>query len=133
MVGRGGPEYEFVVEAGKVREFATAVRSPRAGEQVPTTFPAYAASALETFDVVEAAGLDIRRVLHGEQAYDYARPLRVGNRLRCSSTVTSDEVKQGRRGGSMRVLTLATEMVDATTGELVVTCRARVIETGGAQ
>jgi acyl dehydratase len=129
--GQTGDAYRFPVDESKVLEFARAVREVHADADapvVPPTFPAFAASAYETLDVLSAAGLDLKRVLHGEQEYVYERPLRPGDRLVCETTVTSDTTRQGRRGGRMRVLVLETAMRDEATGSLVVTARATVIE-----
>src|SRR5437879_6247142 len=116
MAGRAenvGPEWCVTIERGKVREFARAVRDPQAEanvDSVPPTFPVYlSADVLDGLLVCNELGLDRRRLLHGEQEYEYLRPLRVGDRLRCRMRLVGDYVKEGRRGGSMRFVVLETE------------------------
>lgn len=131
IVGLEGEPFLFPVDESKALEFARAVRDDHADPAavvVPPTFPAFAASAYETLDILEVGGFDLRRVLHGEQEYVYTRPLRVGERLVGRSTVVSDQVREGRRGGRMRMVVLETELRNQDTQELVVTCRSTVIE-----
>jgi hypothetical protein len=126
-------EWDFVVEAGKVREFARAVHDDSAGDTVPPTFPVCVTAAYVERLVVEVLKLDRRRTVHGEQAYEYLRPLRAGDRLRCRARIVEDYVKDGKRGGRMRFVVCETEMRDAATGDLVVRERATAIETAGAE
>jgi hypothetical protein len=122
-------EWEFAVEAGKLREFARAVYDEHADGTAPPTFPVCVTAAYVERLVVEVLKLDRRRSVHGEQEYEYLRPLRAGDRLRCRARVVEDYLKEGRRGGRMRFVVCETEMRDATTGELVVRERATAIET----
>jgi hypothetical protein len=122
-------EWDFVVEAGKVREFARAVHDDNAVGVAPPTFPVSATAAYVEHLVVEVLKLDRRRTVHGEQEYEYRRPLRAGDRLRCRARVVEDYVKDGKRGGRMRFVVCETEMRDAATGDLVVRERATAIET----
>ncbi len=61
--------------------------------------------------------------------WQYLRPLRAGDSLRAVRRVVGDERRDGKRGGSMRVVTLETEYVDAT-GTPVVRQRDVLIERG---
>jgi hypothetical protein len=125
-------EWEFAVEAGKLREFARAVHDDHGDASAPPTFPVYVTAAYVERLVVEILKLDRRRTVHGEQEYEYLRPLRAGDRLRCRARVVEDYVKEGKRGGRMRFVVCETEMRDAATGELVVRERATAIETAAA-
>lgn len=49
------------------------------------------------------------------------RPIIVGDILRCKAHLASDEIKQGKRGGAMRVITTVIEYRSAGDGKLV--CR----------
>jgi hypothetical protein len=124
-------EWPFTVEAGKVREFARAVfdENWRADTPAPPpTFPVCVTAAFIETLVVEILKLDRRRTVHGEQEYEYARPLRAGDRLLCRGRVAEDYVKEGRRGGRMRFVVAEVEMRDAATGELVLRERSTAIE-----
>lgn len=116
--------WEFEVEAGKVREFARAVQDTSGGDTpriAPPTFPVVASADFVERLVGEILGLDRSRTVHGEQEYEYFEPIRVGERLSCHALLVSDEVKQGRRGGAMRILKTATEYRSAASGKLL--CR----------
>jgi N-terminal half of MaoC dehydratase len=126
-------EWEFIVENGKVREFARAVHDDSAGDMAPPTFPVCVTAAYVERLVADILKLDRRRTVHGEQEYEYLRPLRPGDRLRCRARVVEDYVKDGKRGGRMRFIVCETEMRDAATGDLVVRERATAIETAGAE
>jgi hypothetical protein len=124
--------WEFAVEAGKVREFARAVHDDGAGGEAlvaPPTFPIVLSADFVERLIVDELKLDRRRVVHGEQEYEYLRPLRAGDRLACRARVVEDFVKEGKRGGRMRFIVCETEMRDAATGELVVRERSTAIET----
>ena len=136
---------ELTVEAGKVAEFAAAVRddspvfrdsdiaSQRGFERIPapptftrmSMFPRYRPAGVGRlgFDL----GFDIRYELHGEQAYEYARPVFVGDTLSGRTTLTDAYEREGRQGGTMTFAVLETEYADET-GELVVTERETIIE-----
>lgn len=128
-------EWLHPIEWGKVREFARAVHDPRAGQEPPLpppTFPVVlSADFIERF-VNELLPLDRKRTVHGEQAYRYHRPLRIGKQVRCRARIVQDVVKEGKRGGKMRVVTLEIELRDADTEELLVVESMTAIEKGGA-
>ena len=124
-------EWVHPVEWGKVREFARAVHDPRAGQEPavpPPTFPVVlSAEFIERF-VRELLPLDPERSVHGEQEYEYRRPLRVGQSIRCRARLTGDDSKTGKRGGSMRVVTVEIELSDAESGDLLAIERMTAIE-----
>lgn len=130
MMG-GERSWEFVIEAGKVREFARAVHDDHAGA-VPPTFPVLASAEFVERLIVDELKLDRRRVVHGEQEYEYFRPLRAGDRLSCRARIAQEYTREGQRGGRMRFIVCETEMRDAATGELVLLDRSTTIETAPA-
>ena len=134
--------FRFVVEEGKVAEFAKAVRDDNpayrdraaaeeqgfAGIPAPLTFVAAAAHWRAGPNPLADHDLDLTRTLHGESEWDYARPLLVGEELTVHQDLAGIEEKQGRRGGTLRIYTLENRYVD-TAGQTVVTERWRLIET----
>ena len=124
-------EWAHPVEWGKVREFARAVHDPRAGQEVPVPPPTFSAvltaEFIERF-VCDLLPLDRTRTVHGEQEYEYYRPLRIGQSVRCRARIARDETKQGKRGGSMRFVTVEIELSDAGTGEAIGVERMTTIE-----
>ena len=121
LAGKSYPPVVFAVEEQRVRVFATAVGHPGAG--VPPTFATAPEVAAGLANVIAdpELGLDLSSVLHGEQEYEWTRPLRVGE------TVTAEATIESIRGrGSMRFLTLRTLLRDAS-GQTVVMARSTLI------
>lgn len=140
---------DLTVEAGKVAEFAAAVgdddpvfRDPavarrRGFDRIPapptftrvSMFPRYRPDGAGRlgFDL----GFDIRYELHGEQAYEFTRPVYVGDTLAGRTTLTDVYEREGRQGGTMTFAVLETEYTDED-GELVVTERETLIEAEGS-
>ncbi|MGV9710991.1 FAS1-like dehydratase domain-containing protein [Gordonia sp. NPDC003424] len=133
----------FEVEAGKVREFA---RATHAADPVHTDPEVAAAAGFESIPAtpthvvvaghhrdqagfVSALGLAIERVVVGSVEWEYARPLVVGDRLTGTRRVVDDTTRDGKRGGTMRLVTLETSWVDDA-GDTVVTQREVLIERG---
>ena len=154
VVGRSGTGATVAVERGPVGVFAEAVlddnpihREPAAataagfpGIPAPPTF----AAALETWGrfaelqpaepVVDVPAWEILRpfmergglILHGEQEFEYHRPLMVGDVLASEWKV----VKAHQRKTEKRTMTfvlIETNWFDRATGDPVVTARANVI------
>ena len=125
LQGKTYPSVAFVVDEGRVTAFAGAVGF--AGRGVPPTFATAPEVAAGLSNVIAdpELGLDLANVLHGEQEYAWARPLRVGEIIQAEATIESI---RGR--GSMRFLTLLTLLRDGD-GETVVTARSTLIVRGG--
>jgi len=128
-------EWEFEVEAGKVREFARAVHDDSGGDDpriAPPTFPVVVSADFVARLVSDILALDRSRTVHGEQEYEYFEPIRAGDRLLCRARLVSDVVKEGRRGGAMRVLKTETQYRSAASGKLVCREVSTTIEKGRA-
>lgn len=138
------------VEAGKVEEFARAFRDEdplyrsestaddRGFDAVPApltftrtaAFPRYRP---EGVDDMPGFDLGFRKeyAVHGEQAYEYERPLVVGDVLSGVTTLADVFQRNGRRGGTLTFAIYETEFRDRS-DDPVVTARSTLIETGGA-
>jgi len=137
FVGRAyppGPSY--LVGREKVREFATAI-----GDDNPVFHDPAAAAALGYTDVVAPPtfavmiamkasgvvvqdpelGLDYTRVVHGEQRFEYARPIVAGDELVVSVSIEAIRSMAGNDMVTTRgdVSTVAGEHVVTTTSLLV--------------
>ncbi|MFF3572676.1 FAS1-like dehydratase domain-containing protein [Nocardia jiangxiensis] len=133
----------FEVEAGKVREFAKATHSvdPAHTDKEAAAAAGYSnVLATPTHVVVaghhrdqkqftRALGLAIERVVVGSVEWRYARPLVAGDRLTGTRRIAEDTTREGKRGGTMRLVTLETQWVDES-GETAVTQREVLIERG---
>lgn len=76
-------------------------------------------------------GPGLTRLLHGEQRFEYHKPLRPAVRLSVSARPGRSWEKEGRRGGTLQFRETITEYRDEQ-GELVVTATGVGIITGKA-
>lgn len=79
--------------------------------------------------MVDAVGADLKRVLHGEVAWEFLKPMRAGLELTARQRVQDVTTREGKRGGSMTLVTLVTEYTDPD-GELYARRRDTLIEKG---
>lgn len=140
----------FVVEAGKVAEYANAVRNDNpvhrnaaaASSQgfsaipAPLTFtatkrfPRYRPEGVTDhwgFDL----GFDPETTVHGEKAFEFGREISVGDELTGDTTLEEVYQRSGSRGGEMTFAVLATEFTDSEES-WVLTERSTLIETEGS-
>jgi acyl dehydratase len=136
---------EFTVDGGKIGEFvrATLTADPVHTDDEAAATAGFAGRAATPTHVVVAGhyrdqqamvaglGLDLARVVVGSVRWSYARPLVAGDHLVGTRRVVADERRDGRLGGSMRLVTLETEYVDASAKPVVWT-REVIIERGAA-
>lgn len=133
------PPYEVGRE--KIREFADAIgdpnpayRDPEAARALghpdviaPPTFPivlSMRAGAQVVFD--PELGLDYSRVVHGEQRFVYARPVRAGDQLTVTVSV------EGIRSAAGNDLLTTRGEVTTVDGELVLTAYSTLVARGTA-
>src|SRR5262245_14882064 len=88
LLGVWGPEGTMKIEFGKIREFAKAVKdddpiySDEARCIAPPTFLMTITHWIGDLGATRSAvKLDLSRLLHGEQAFDYLKPIRPGDTL----------------------------------------------------
>jgi acyl dehydratase len=131
----------YEVSRVKIREFATAI-----GDTNPICHDKEAAVAAGHPDVVApptfpilfslssgggvladpGLGLNWAMVVHGEQRFEYERPIYAGDELVCTSTIT-EILSVGRN----EFLTLRSD-VTTTSGEPVCRSYSTIVERGGA-
>jgi peroxisomal enoyl-CoA hydratase 2 len=140
---------DFTIERGKVAEFAAAtgdddplyrdpsVAADRGYDRVPAPLTFTRASFFPHYRPPGAGrlgfdlGFDIRAELHGEQVYEFTRPVYVGDTLSATTTLTDAYERDGQAGGTMTFAVLETEFVDDS-GAPVVTERSTLIEAPDA-
>lgn len=134
---------EFGVERGKIQEFARATFTQDAVHTDPDAarlagLPTVAATATHVVvaghyrdqaAMVGALGLSLSRVVVGSVTWQYLRPLVAGDELRGTRRVVGDDLRTGKRGGEMRLVTLETEYRDGA-DQPVVRVRELLIERG---
>ncbi|MBT8224658.1 MAG: MaoC family dehydratase [Dactylosporangium sp.] len=140
FVGRTYPPTPpYTVGREKIREFAAAIGasdpaylSPEAARALghpdviaPPTFPV-ALTMAAGGQVIDdpLLGIDFTRVVHGEQRFHYARPVRAGDQLTCVCVV---EEITSRAGNDF--LTTRTDVSDVD-GALVVTVWSKLVVRG---
>jgi acyl dehydratase len=141
---------DFEIEAGKVEEFARAIgdenpahRDKTAAkkqgfEEIPAPltfvrtayFPRYRPDDIENIRPFDL-GFRPEYSVHGEQEYKFERPLYVGDVLMGEVELADVYQREGSRGGTMTFAEYRFEYRDED-GELVLTERQTIIETGGA-
>ena len=138
---------DFEIEAGKVEEFARSIHDDdpvyrdeevageRGFDNIPAPLTFERVSMFPRYRTVERYGIDLgfqeEYTIHGEQAYEYERPLVVGDVLTGETTLAEIYERDGKRGGTMTFAVLETEYTDED-GDLVLTARSTAIETAGA-
>jgi acyl dehydratase len=148
--------YEFpvrtiVVEKGKIAEFVMAIAQKDTPEKInpvytdeeaaekagypgiiipptfPTTFMFRTGGGL--MGVVSALGINLRRLLHTEEEYEYLGSVCAGDIItgRMKAVDMYDQEKKGRSGKLVKYTVLETEMTNQR-GELVIKARSILME-----
>ena len=136
--GKEYPPFTVTVERGKIKEFARAIgdlspfylddavgRASEWGDIVaPPTFAiTFRDDNADTGTVLKDLGVDISRILHGEQEFEHFKPIRPGETYLCRSRVTDIYEKAGRSGAMAFVVREMT----VTDGDNDIACLVRSI------
>ena len=135
-------EFELVVERGKIRELALALglqdpvhldldAARAAGYDdllAPPTFTRQFWHENDDNDPLPNLGFVPERRLHGEQEWEFHKPIVAGMVLRGRNVIISTREREGRRGGKMTFVIVETRFVDQS-GDLVQVARRTLIET----
>jgi len=145
------PSHCLEVEKGKIAEFAMAVAQKDAPEKInaiytdeavakqagypgiiiPPTFPTsvMVRTGGGLMGVVNALGLDLARLLHTEEEYEYFGSVCAGDTLTCRMKVVDmyDRVREGMPGKALEFTVVETEMKNQR-GELVIKARSTLVE-----
>jgi N-terminal half of MaoC dehydratase len=120
VAGKTYPDAPFEVDPGRVGAFRAVFDEPSG---VPPTF--VTAAEFTVIPVVAAdpeLGLDLSRVLHADQEYEFRRPLEEGETLLIRSRIESIRERAGNG-----FLVLVTELVEVG-GDVVCIARSTLIE-----
>lgn len=136
--GKEYAPFTVTVERGKIKEFARAIgdlspfylddavgRASEWGDIIaPPTFPTtFRDETADTGSMLRDLGVDIGRILHGEQEFEHYKPIRPGETYLCRSRVTDIYEKTGRSGAMAFVVR---EMA-VTDGDNEIVCLVRHI------
>jgi acyl dehydratase len=138
VVGKEYPPFAVTAERGRIKDFARAIgdlnpfylddsvgrASPWGDLIAPPTFGTSfrGDGGAETGALLEDLGVDISRVLHGEQEFEIFRQITPGETLLCRSTVVDLYEKTGR-SGPMAFVVRETTVTDGA-GEIVLKMRS---------
>ncbi|MEV4175081.1 MULTISPECIES: MaoC family dehydratase N-terminal domain-containing protein [unclassified Nonomuraea] len=135
------PSSPYEVSRVKIREFAAAIgdhnplyRDREAAQAAgypdviaPPTFPiVFSLQAGGEALVDPDLGLNLAMVVHGEQRFEYARPIHAGDELVATATITDI-----RTAGRNELLTVRSD-VSTVEGEPVCVTYNTIVERGGA-
>ena len=149
IVGMEFPPFEFIIEKGKIKEFARAL-----GDKNPVYYdgeaakgmglrstpapPTYTASFLhhvpdENFllNMMQEMGIAVATSVHGESEFEYLAPICAGDVLTVAIKVKDYYQKEGKRGGKMNFITVESTYTNQE-GELVQRDRMLFIERESA-
>lgn len=145
------PSHRLEVEKGKIAEFAMAVSQKDIPEKVnslytdetaakqagypgiiiPPTFPTNVMfrTGGGLMGVVNALGIDLARLLHTEEEYEYFGSVCAGDALTCQMKVVDmyDRVREDNSGKAMEFTVVETEMRNQR-DELVIKARSTLVE-----
>jgi acyl dehydratase len=139
VVGKEYPPFVVTVERGKIKEFARAIgdlnpfylddRVGQASEWgdiiAPPTFATTFRDEGGSEALLRDLGVDISRVLHGEQEFELFRPLTPGETYLCRTKVVDIYDKAGR-SGPMSFVVREIAVTDRA-GEIVATMRQTTV------
>jgi acyl dehydratase len=150
-LGMEFPSYTFEVEKGKIAEFAMAISQKEDKNQVnplyvdretakqsgyqdiivpptfQTCFPLWAGGGL--LPLIQALGIDLIRLLHGEEEYSYFGAIHPGDIMTGKSKVVEmyEKEKKDKPGKFMEFTVIETEIRNKR-GELVIKTRSTLVE-----
>jgi acyl dehydratase len=120
VIGKSFPPFSLEVERGKIRELALAIgddnpiysskeEAQAAGyadvplyPTSPTTFTFWGNRKM--IGQLVSAGINVMRILHGEEEYEYLAPIHPGDTLTGVTTIVDGKTRQGQTG-SMDIIT----------------------------
>ena len=128
FIGWESEPYEVEVEAGRLRLFGKAI-----GEELGTTAPLTFGFSIElerpvAFELLQAMGVPLARVLHGEQSFRYLRPIQAGQTITVRSRVTDIRTK---KSGALQLIDRETTLSHAD-GEPAVVMTSVIVVRGGS-
>lgn len=135
-VGQSFPPFHIEVERCKIQELALAI-----GDENPIYTSREAAQAAGYRDIplfptaptifnfwgnaqlneqLRSTGLEIERILHGEEEYEYLAPIYPGDKLTGTTAIASGKSRRGKDGSGMDIVTLETRYSNQDQQEVLV-------------
>jgi len=142
VAGKSFAPYEFRVERGKIKEFADAVGDPnpvyrdleaakKAGfpgiPAPPTLLRTFLYETTDSRDALQVK--DWSYIVHGEQEFEYLKPVIAGDVLTAQDKIVDITEKESKRAGKLQIAVIETTFVNQR-GETVQIARRSLVETG---
>ncbi|MHB8511910.1 MAG: FAS1-like dehydratase domain-containing protein [Actinomycetota bacterium] len=140
IIGTDMGSTSMPVEWGKIREFAKAILDDnpvyeKPDAPIPLTFsmvnahwPAPTGGQGSKFAEM---GLDMLRILHAGQEFEYLKPIHGGDTLTSSTKISDVKEKEGRKGGTLTFITSETTWTNQR-NEKVMLSRTILVHTSKA-
>ncbi len=107
--------FTVTVNAEHLRRFAAAIGELEAGVESDLAPPTYLkvieGEGNSSREIIAALGIDLRRVLHVEQEFEYGEPLRGGDQVTVERVVTDI---YDRKGGALEFVVVDSTMHNST-------------------
>ncbi|WP_185906471.1 FAS1-like dehydratase domain-containing protein [Marinobacter sp. NP-6] len=110
-VGYQHPTYDFTVTEDSLNRFIAAIGSQPTPATLPVAPPTYQ-KVIEGKDdssrkIIEALGIELKRVLHAEQEFEYLEPITAGDQLKVSRKISDHYFK---KSGTREFLVIESEV-----------------------
>lgn len=116
LIGYALPAFDVVASAEHLAQFARAIGMSTVPDVAPPTYmKAVEGQNNSSRRILDALAVDLKRVLHAEQQFDYLAPIRTGDVLRVQRTVT--DVYE-RKNGQMEFIVIESSVTRVADGEL---------------
>jgi acyl dehydratase len=150
-LGMEFPTFTYEVEKGKIAEFAMAISQKDHKDLVDQIYANKDAAKKEGYDdiiipptfqtcfslwgggglmpMITGLGINLGRLLHGEEEYEYFKPIHPGDAITCKTKVVDmyQKEKKNKPGSFMEFTVLETEMKNQK-GEVVIKGRSTLVE-----
>lgn len=140
LVGTDMGSVSMPVERGKIREFAKAILddNPAYEEEVPPAPPTFSMASAhwpaptggQAARLAEM-GLNMLRILHAGQEFEYLGEIRAGDTLKGRTVISDVKEKEGKKGGTLTFITSETTWSNQS-GEDVLVSRTVLVQTSKA-
>lgn len=150
-LGTEFPPFAYEVEKGKIAEFVMAISQKENKDQIDQIYASKDAAKKEGYDdivisptfqtcfalwgggglmpMITGLGINLGRLLHGEEEYEYLKPIHPGDVITCKTKVVDmyEKEKKNKPGSFMEFTVLETEMKNQK-GEVVIKGRSTLVE-----
>jgi hypothetical protein len=114
-IGYKLPPFTVTVSAERLRRFAVAIGEPGAGSEccvAPLTYlKVIEGEGNSSREIIAALGIDLRRVMHVEQEFEYGVPVRGGDQVTVERVVSDI---YDRKGGALEFVVVDSTMHNST-------------------